>query len=82
MLVEQLLIKNAKVDNNGGKDGFDIVFAFAEGETLVQTGWFDQIKNMYPNAKIVGCSTSGNIYDTEVAENSVAVTAVNLNAHT
>ena len=76
MLVEQLLINGAKANDNGSKDGFDIVFAFAEGETLVQTDWFDQIKNMYPNAKIVGCSTSGNIYDTEVVENSVAVTAV------
>lgn len=76
MLVEQLLIKNEKVDKEVGGEGFDLVFAFAEGDTLGQPGWFDKIKNIYPGATVVGCSTSGNIYDTEVAENSVAVSAV------
>ena len=46
MLVEQLLIKNEKVDKEVGGEGFDLVFAFAEGDTLGQPGWFDKIKNI------------------------------------
>lgn len=39
-------------------------------------GAFDQLRGFYPQAQIVGCSTGGEIIDEEVADDSIAASAL------
>ena len=43
-----------------------LVLVFSSPACLRQTAWQDEIKNAYPNAHRIGCSTAGEIYGTEV----------------
>src|SRR5205823_9858663 len=37
---------------------------------------FQEVREAYPHAHIFGCSTSGEIYGTQVSDDSLAVTAI------
>jgi hypothetical protein len=53
-----------------------LVLVFADFLHLKEKSYFYGIKNDYPNAMIIGCSTAGEICNTEVLENSMVITAV------
>ncbi|MBI5428201.1 MAG: FIST C-terminal domain-containing protein [Nitrospinae bacterium] len=53
-----------------------LVFVFGDRRALETGGDFDRIKEFYPRANIVGCSSSGEISGSEVTDGCLAVTAV------
>ena len=54
----------------------NFVLAFGGRNALSNTSFFSEIKNFYPNAIIVAGSTSGEILDVEVNDDTVSLTAV------
>lgn len=58
------------------KESAQLVFVFGDRNILSGTGRLDEIRDTYPNAHIMGCSTAGEIYGTHVYDCTVAVTAI------
>lgn len=54
----------------------NIVFLFGDTDIIKDESIFFQIKNRFPNAKIVGCSSSGNILNTQVSKYPIVSTAI------
>jgi len=83
MKVEQLLykedrfIKDLKSDRFTGQ-GKQLVLAFGDKTLLEKNGIYEELKNLYPAACLVLCSTSGEIYDDAVFDNSVSAVAIEL----
>lgn len=55
-----------------------IVFLFGDSKILQEKETYDQIKLLYPNAHIVGSSSSGNILGAEISSAQVVATAIHL----
>ncbi len=53
-----------------------LVLAFAAPSTLRETGWLGDLRRDYPSAELLVCSTAGEIWDTQVADDSVVATAI------
>ena len=53
-----------------------LVLAFGSGDALSEAGLLEELRGKFGRAQIVGCSTAGEIYDTAVLEQSLAVTAI------
>ncbi len=53
-----------------------IVFAFGATALLKDKKYFEEIKAMYPESHILSCTTAGEIFNTEVSDNSIALAAV------
>jgi len=53
-----------------------LVFLFGQTELLKDQNLFDHVRENYPNAEIVGCSTSGEICNEEVFNSNIICTAV------
>ena len=53
-----------------------LVLAFGGLETLRNPARFEDVKKMYPNARIIAATTAGEIIDGEVLDESVVLTAV------
>ncbi len=58
-------------------DKVDIVFIFGYTDVIKNEARFNEIKERYPNAQIVGSSTSGNVVAAEVSSHTLTATAVN-----
>lgn len=58
--------------------GAQLVLAFADSPFFQTTACFEQIRGMYPNAHVVGCTSSGSVLDTEISDNDVVLTAIQL----
>jgi hypothetical protein len=56
--------------------GASLVFLFGSRQLLKQKENIDYIKNLYPQAEIIGASTSGEICCNEVYDSSIVATAV------
>src|SRR5436853_4060026 len=56
--------------------GADLVLVFAAGEILKDRSCLEEVMAAYPRARVIGCSTAGEIYDTEVTDDSLVCTAV------
>ena len=54
----------------------DIVFLFGDRETIKKKGVYQELKALYPDADIVGCSSSGNILGESIVESSMVATAI------
>jgi len=54
----------------------DLILVFGSREILENTQWSKQVKGIYLNAHIIGCSTAGQIVDTQVLDDSLAITAI------
>ena len=81
MKAELLLYKNAAFVRNAKShtitsDKVSLVLGFGEKNLLINDNLYSQLKDRYPNAQIVICSTSGEIYDEQVYDNTVVVTAI------
>lgn len=53
-----------------------LVLVFGSTLLLKQRRCLDEVKEIYPEAYLIGCSTSGEIYDTQVSDNSLVFTAI------
>lgn len=49
---------------------------FGHREPLANTPLIDEIKSAYPSAQQLGCSTAGELFDVEVWDDSLVVTAI------
>ncbi len=58
------------------KDKAQLVFVFGSTAIIKNRQQFDAIRSMYPKAKLVGCSTAGEICGTRVLDDSLIMTAV------
>ncbi|HYY90046.1 MAG TPA: FIST N-terminal domain-containing protein [Chloroflexota bacterium] len=80
MRIEQVSWNNASgwVPQLPGKLGesAQVVFLFADTPILKQQGWRSVIREAYPNAHLLGCSTAGTIRDTQVLDDALVATAV------
>lgn len=54
-----------------------LVFLFGSTSLLKDSSRIDLVRKAYPNSRIYGCSTAGEICGTEVSDDSIVVTAVN-----
>ncbi|MBS1493720.1 MAG: FIST C-terminal domain-containing protein [Bacteroidetes bacterium] len=57
-------------------EGAQLLLLFGKGQHLKDASLINDIKKRYPLAKIIGCSTSGEIVGTNVIDNSIIATAV------
>jgi hypothetical protein len=64
-----------KSDNNLGSIA-RLVFLFGNKVLLKEQKHIDYLRDAYPAAQIVGCSTSGEIFQEEVFDNNIICTAV------
>ncbi|MBB1474370.1 FIST signal transduction protein [Shewanella vesiculosa] len=53
-----------------------LVLAFGSPELMLDNKLNDELSSAFPNAQIVGCSTSGEIQDDCLYDNSICVTAI------
>jgi hypothetical protein len=53
-----------------------LVLLFGSPACLKQTQWQEDIRHAYPNAHRLGCSTAGEIYGTEVTDETLVATAI------
>jgi hypothetical protein len=53
-----------------------LVLLFGSPACLKQTSWQAEIESAYPNAHRLGCSTAGEIYGTEVTDETLVATAI------
>ncbi len=54
----------------------DLVLVFFDHPECITGQWFMQLKTLYPNAIIAGCSTSGSIKGTIISDNDAVATAI------
>jgi hypothetical protein len=82
MKLENLIYDNKKwvtVNTELEKEDYlkvNIIFLFSDTDSIKDENIFLETKNRYPNAKIVGCSSSGNTLNSQVSEYPVVSTAV------
>lgn len=66
-----------RLEAGGIPDGFaNWVLAFGSTEIMREAAWREEVRQRYPAAVIVGCSTAGEICGTRVRDDSLVVTAV------
>jgi len=58
-------------------DSAQLILLFGSTSILREKKCLDEIKSAYPKAHLLGCSTAGEIYGTQVFDDSLVVTAVN-----
>ncbi len=58
------------------KDTADLLLIFGSTEILQDKAKASQVKDYYPNAVYMGCSTAGEIFKTEVTDDALTVTAI------
>lgn len=82
MLVDLLTIKPGSTswikEDISDKSKAQLALVFSSREMMEAPAWLDQVKKLYPNAAVVSCSTSGEILDDAVYDDSVSVSAIYL----
>ncbi|MDE2132045.1 MAG: FIST C-terminal domain-containing protein [Betaproteobacteria bacterium] len=63
---------------NGGHAGrdADLVLAFANADHFHSADCYHELRDLFPNALIAGCSSAGSILDTGISDGDVVATAV------
>lgn len=86
MLIETLkyVDNNWKVssENPTLTEGADIIFTFGDREVFKRFAPYTKLRSLYPNAHIVGCTSSGNILGDSVSDAPMVATAVSLDSGT
>ena len=67
---------NCDNETINSKDKVQLVLAFGDTDTFVNPEHYDYLQARYPNAHIVGSSSSGNVLGAQVSESSVIATAI------
>jgi hypothetical protein len=77
MQVEQMIwTEKQGWDRHPAMNDAHLVLYFGGRDPLKKNDYFLELKNFYPNAHILGCSTGGEIYGAEVLDDSVVVAAM------
>jgi len=79
MIIDNLFYQKGwdfKDNNIKNKGDADIVFVFGDRKLLEQVDVASELKKIYPNAYIVGGSSSGNIFGSEVSKYKIVASAV------
>jgi hypothetical protein len=79
MRAEQKLYKDGNFISEGGDvltGNKTLVLAFGDKNLLFEDDIYTRLRENYPTADIVTCSTSGEIYDDAVSDNTVSVVAI------
>lgn len=84
MNVSTYLYKNNKLENSRNANNFNqqtcqLVIGFGEKNTLSNSSSYDLLRDLFPKATIALCSTAGEIYNSEVLDDSLSVTAIEFN---
>ena len=58
-----------------------LVVVFGHSEFLDATTPFEELSKAYPNSHLVGCSTAGEIFGTEVRDDTLAVAVTRFDLH-
>jgi hypothetical protein len=87
MKVASILYQNDvfKFENNDSNLDFNntqLVLGFGSSELVSQQKSFDAIRVKFPNAQIALCSSAGEIFDTEVLDNTISLVAIALSTTT
>src|SRR5258708_755981 len=53
-----------------------LIFAFGGAPIIERQDLLSELKRIYPAANLIGCSTAGEIFDTQVSDDALVVTAV------
>lgn len=70
---KQWHFENETIEN---KNDVNLVLAFGDTDVFEESQHYEYLKSIYPNADIVGSSTSGNVLGTQVSQKSVVATAI------
>lgn len=65
---------------NSGFSRADLVMVFGSRELLSNDEYVDSVRNKYPSAQVIGCTTSGEILGAQVFDNSFTTTAIEFDA--
>ena len=81
MKVETYLYKNGKIEkSNTGQlvnpNGCQLVLGFGGKQELSSNNYYELLRGVFPEANIALCSSSGEIYGTEVTDEMLSVTAI------
>jgi hypothetical protein len=79
MVVEALHYVEQNWEKIDGSNHFldaDIVFTFGDRETFKCPETYDRLRQCYPNAEIVGCSSSGNILGDQLSDATMVANAI------
>ena len=84
MNVSTYLYKNNKLENSRNANNFhqqtcQLVIGFGEKNMLSNSSSYDLLRDLFPKATIALCSTAGEIYNSEVLDDSLSVTAIEFN---
>lgn len=66
---------SSKFDSSFGESA-QMVLIFGARAVIANTQLMENVKSAYPSAQIIGCSTSGEIFNTQVIDNSLVTTAI------
>lgn len=66
-------IENSAISN---KEDANLVFLFGDSDTIKKENVFNELKDLYKNAYIVGASSAGNILGVEINDSQVVATAL------
>ena len=64
------------LSDEGDSEHAQLALAFGDIDALQQTARLDEIRQSFPNARLVGCSTGGEILGGRVFDNTLTVTSV------
>jgi hypothetical protein len=64
----------------GERADTDLVFFFGARQALACGDRYRELRAMFPNAHVVGCSTGGQIRDQDVSDDEIAAAAIHFNA--
>lgn len=73
---DEFWIKNESEIDESQYSDVDIVFLFGNTDSIKDEKRYFEIVEFFPNAKIVGCSSSGNIEGAQLSNASIIATAV------
>lgn len=80
MQIEQLLYNHSGIRQNKStnnlRDKAQFVLVFGTKELLLDSPIYDELRDLYPSAYLIGGTTSGEIYNDIATENTVSATAV------
>jgi len=60
------------------KEDATILFIFGTAKAMKENLFFDNLREMYPNALLVGGSSAGTIYEDEIIDDKIVVSALHL----
>lgn len=80
MRIEQRVWTKHGWDSRGELESAGLVLVFGGREALAGADWAPELRRTYPRAILFGCSTAGEIRGTQVLDDTVVATAVELEA--